>query len=56
MLFQDNDSSRFSRHTLPKSVIELPNLDFDEFFGRKRLMHSKKYVNRCLFIESEGNH
>ena len=38
----------FLRHTLPKSKIGLPNLDFNEFFNGKRRIHSEKHVNRCL--------
>ena len=45
----------FSRHVLSKSKIGLPNLDFNEFFCRKRLILSKKHVNRCLYIKFEEN-
>ena len=55
MLFQENDSSSFSRHALAKCEMGLPNLDFNDFFCCKRLMHSEWRVNRCLFIEFGGN-
>ena len=55
MLFQENDSSSFSTHTLLKCKIGLPNLDFKEFFCGKRLMHTEKHVKICLFIEFKEN-
>ena len=56
MLFQENDSSSFSRHALTKYKIGIPNLYFNEFLCCKGLMFSVKHVNRCLFIEFEENH
>ena len=42
-----------SRHVRPEFKIGLPNLGINEFFCGKRLIHSKKHINRCLFIEFE---
>ena len=45
----------FSRHELLQFKIGLPNLDFHQVFCRKWLMHSKKNVKRCFYIEFEEN-
>ena len=45
----------FSRCAIPKGKIGLPNLDFNEFFCRKRLLHCEKHVKRCLYNEFEEN-
>ena len=38
----------FFRLSLSKAKIKLTNLDFHQFFCRKRLIHSKKYLKRVF--------
>ena len=53
---EENHCSFSSRDThFQVAKIGLPNLNIHEFFYRKRLTHSEKYVKRYLYIQIEEN-
>ena len=43
-------SHSLSSEPLPKPKIELPNLDFQQFFCSKQLLHEERYLNRNCFV------